>query len=153
MSNLVLERAPLTLKLRDVLRTAGIRCEIGRPPAPDEGDDAPKVPYVVIYPMDGGLGFFGPPLASPESMGEVMFQLTSVGLTGVQAEAVADRVRSTLLGRNGSGGYLNSLDAAPSSPFAGLKVISRSSVGTGSLDADATMVNLHERYTFGCCAA
>jgi hypothetical protein len=148
--NLVIERTPLTLKLREVLRAAGLRCEIGRPPAPTTGEQSAKLPYVILYPIEGGQGFFGPPLGNPESLGELMVQTTAVGETGHQCDAVADKVRSVLLGRSGSD-YVTSLDVAASGSSSGVKVIARWSHGAGSLEVDSALVTLPERYVFGVC--
>lgn len=139
MSDLVVEQAPLLVALRDVLRAAGLRCEVGRPPAPQPGQKAPTTPYVVLYSIDGGEFYGG--LDEPESCATQVVQATTVAEQGKQATMVADEVRRVLLGR-ANGSYLTSLD------HEGQKVKGRRSLGMGGHDPDSVLVSLPERYEF-----
>jgi hypothetical protein len=142
MTLLVVERSPLVTKVRAVIRADGWRCETGRPPTPASGEVAPRTPYVILYPIDGG-GFSGPPLGAPDNVATFTIQATSVGETAGQAEMMADRVRRLLLGRNATG-YLINLDDADS----GQKVRGRWSEGAGSIDIESKLVTLPERFGF-----
>jgi hypothetical protein len=147
---LVLDRAPFTVRLRDVLRSVGqVDGEIGRVPPSGVGQVSPTlfVAYFVLYAIDGGT-FDGPPLHWPESTGTFVYQVSCVGATGHQADAVADRVRRVFLGRTGST-YTTSLDVAATAQTDGLRVVRRENIGVGGFDAGELLVTLPVRYAFG----
>lgn len=141
MAQLVIERSPLLTKVRAVIRADGLRCEIGRPPAPPAGEVAPKVPYVILYPVPGS--FDSPTLDAPEGSGIFLIQATSVGELAAQAEMVSDRVRRILLGR-ANGAYVTNLDDTES----GQKVTGRGSEGAGPIDMESKLAMLPERFWF-----
>lgn len=143
MTLLVLDRRPLTVKLRSVIRLAGLSCELGRPPAPETGQNVPTPPYVVLWPL---YGDFVPTLGVPDGASTVVYQATAVGENAESAEWAMDKLRSTLLGRNATG-YVTDLDTAE------VKVGSRWSEGPGMLDADSRLFNLAERFGFLVAAA
>lgn len=63
-----------------------------------EAVDATRVPleppYAVVYPMPGRLGGT---MADPERDGQVVYQVTSVGVSRSEAEWVRDKAREVLL--------------------------------------------------------
>lgn len=64
-------------------------------------------PYAIVYPLiatqlSGSLG-------GPDEQVCVPWQVTSVGANGEQAQAMADRVRESLLARNPNGSLVNVL--------------------------------------------
>lgn len=76
---------------------------VGDHTAPDRDgrDDSDYFPYAIVYNIpgggsDGGLGF-----GYEET--DVIYQVTSVGLTRAQADWMADRCRLTWLARSGPG--------------------------------------------------
>lgn len=144
----VVEQYPFVLKIRDVLRAAGLRCEIGVPPAPPEGQQAPRAPYIIVIPLQGG-DYLGPPFGQPESCATEIVQLTTVGRSGREAMLKADDARKVLLGRSGSN-YMNSLDVAanPTMGSPAHYVRGRWSEGPAGMEADDTLFNVHERYGF-----
>lgn len=141
MANLVVARAPLVIKVRDVGRANDRRCEIGQPPVPPIGSQQPTLPYTILYGIDGG-DFYGG-LSDPDSCATAIVQLSHFARNGRDVELIADEWRRILLGRL-NGVWLNSLDSTD--PV--MKVGGRRSLGLGSLDMDEGLASLHERYEF-----
>ena len=105
----VLMQSSLLQKIRDVLRANEIRCEIDQPPAPLSGEQSARMPYSIIYGIEGGT--FDGPMGAPEAAGISIVQVTSAGKSGLDASRQADKVRRILLDRDESGqGYARDLD-------------------------------------------
>lgn len=95
------QRRELTTALAATLAT-GTGKPVGVGKAPEAWDLA--VGYYVLYSIDGGE-FYGPPLTAPESDGEIVYQVTSVGSRQDHVEWLSDRARATLLGRDSGGAF------------------------------------------------
>ena len=141
MADLVVARAPLITKVRDVGRANGRRCEIGQPPVPNVDADGKMLTYTIVYGIDGG-DFYGG-LGAPDGCATAIVQLSHFARNGSDCEVIADEWRRILLGRNASG-WLFSLNTTD--PVC--KVGGRRSLGLGSLDMDEGIASLHERYEF-----
>lgn len=139
MADQVVEQAVLLTVVRDVLRASGRRCEIEQPPAPPPGEVNPKMPYTIVYGVDGG-DFYGG-LGSPEASATAIVQLTHVARNGRDAAMQGDECRRILLGRT-AGWYTNSLDTDDQ------KVGGRRSLGMGSGDFEGPVTSRTERYEF-----
>lgn len=82
---------PLTKAVLAALRATWSR--VGEGVAPDDA----TLPYAVLY--ASGPGPLGGPVSDPHADGSPLLQLTCVGGTSEQAEALADRLRPVLLTR------------------------------------------------------
>lgn len=116
-------RTPVTNGLLAMLRDV-----VARPvgdavvPGPLTGTDD-LVPYTIVYGMPGGR-YTGPPLLGSETSAQLVYQVTSVGETREQAEALADRNRDAILAMHtDAAGWLNPISAGP-----GRHVMSRDTV-------------------------
>ncbi|MFF0409700.1 hypothetical protein ACFYUY_04605 [Kitasatospora sp. NPDC004745] len=104
--------------LRDALAAAtGRSCGYGAPPVAADKPSGNTIPYSVLYPLGGTAS--GPPFGDQTGDGRLLYQVTSVASTGEQAEWMADRVRSAIVGIGSKGGF-----ATPITP-AGHTVVAR----------------------------
>lgn len=91
------DRRIVTAALIDLLETTTI--PIGDHTAPDE---VAGKPWAVVYSIPGG-GLLDDNLAAVEDGMDLLYQVTSVGRRRDQAEWMADRARSTIIGRTSAG--------------------------------------------------
>lgn len=89
-------------------------------------DDQVAYPYGVLHVIDGSQ-FAGPPLFSPDADVDIPIQVDSVGRRVDQCRWMADRVRRTLLARDGGAFQVN-----PDHP-AGYKIADRQNDGGPSV--------------------
>lgn len=139
----VVERELLTKAILAALRTIpGLSAEVGRVPDPPPGQEAPELPYAILYPLDSD-GFGGPP-TDLEADAALDYQTTTVARTAEHLEFNADWIRRTLLARNSAtGAYVTAI--AP----AGLTVMLREGLGVGGFDSDdPSVLQLPERFRF-----
>lgn len=141
---LVLAREPLTVRIRDALRAAGISCGVAKPPPPPSGQRTPTLPYAILYPL--GLGTDGPGYYAPDSTGRFTYQVTSVGEDARQVDGLADDVRAVLVGRTGTG-FVTDLDAP------GVRVSERWTEGPTSFDYSPPLLSLPELFQFAAQVA
>ena len=80
----------------------GRSCGYGTAPTASSQPTAATLPYAVLYPL--GQVSSGPPFGDAHADSRVLFQVTSVASTAEQVEWMADKVRTTLLGRASKGG-------------------------------------------------
>jgi len=114
-------RRPLTDGLQELLRRetarpigiteAPVYVESESVPTGKEVGDTKELPYVVIHPTRGTT-FFGPGLAFPEADATYAYSIHSFGLRPDQTEAMADRVKQAIMGRDRYGDYVAVLNAA-----------------------------------------
>ena len=140
----VVAKHPITNGLIAMVRS-GISKPVGDHEAPENADL--DVGYAIAYTIDGG-SFEGAPLWATESDAWLVYQITSVGRKRDQAEAIADRVRLTILSRVAAGGF----QVAFPDP-AGMKVTGREPDGTspGVIPEGVKpnrVYNVPERYRF-----
>lgn len=129
-------RAPVTSALVDML-AATTRHPAGDGDASFTGDEHP---YTVVDALPGGVP--GGHVGAPDTVADVVWQVTAVGETRAQAEGLMDRARTAILARDDSGAYVNALDALPT------VVVARRWDGDGGLVVDAGVVNVSERFRF-----
>lgn len=139
MANFVVEQATLLAKVRGVLQANGRRCEIDQPPAPPDGSQEPKLPYTIIYGIDGG-DFYGG-LGAPDACATAIVQLSHFARNGHDAGVIGDECRRILLGR-ANGVWLNDLNTASQ------KVGGRRSLGLPNSDPDDATGSRVERFEF-----
>jgi hypothetical protein len=87
----VLEKRHHTAAVIAKLAAAGL--DVGDGVAP--GGDTPPEKYVVVYPLPGGSR--EGTLAGPWDDAELVYQLTCVGITRLQAEWVRDKAEAAML--------------------------------------------------------
>lgn len=104
MPNTVVQRHLITKAVLDLL-TVGTAKLIGDGVSIAGSTLQPNAfPNGILYSIPGG-GPYGSKLRAPDSDAEFVYQVTSVGLTRMQAEWMADRVRLTILARNTDGSF------------------------------------------------
>lgn len=145
MTQSVLDRTSLTLKLRTVVRAiplggTTLACEIGRTPPPTAGEAVPRCPYVILWPQEGDFELAAT-LGTPEGCAALHYRATAVGENAEQASRALDKVRTAFLGRT-SGGYVTDLNTAD------LSIGARWSEGPDGLDSDSRLYNDTERFGF-----
>lgn len=101
-------------------------------------------PYAIVYALTSAE-FWGPGLVAPESSGDFVYQVDSIGASRAQAEWMGDRVRRTILAR--TNGTFQVAFPAP----AGWAVADREHTGGGGVDVAGAPPNevftVPERYT------
>lgn len=115
--------------------------------------DAPTadgMPYAVVTPLPGGSSEGD--IANPDGTMHRIIQITSVGATRWQAEAMRDMCHQAVLARNANG-FIHPIDAYTENGATkslatdvGLAVVGRAHDSSGGVDADGTVFNAHERY-------
>jgi len=144
MTAFILERSPVTVGLRDMLRAAlGVdyKVEYGESPRDIVFDAQNRLvhPYAVIYQFSS-FDFYGS-LAHPDDGASLLYQITSVGRTDESAGVMSDRVRRAILERTASGSFTNQINAGDS-----MTVISRRQREAGMLVAESGLWNAHDLY-------
>ncbi|MFF7613520.1 hypothetical protein [Streptomyces lavendulae] len=92
----------VSLAVQKMLSTSTTRsCGYGTAPTASSAPTGAQVPYAVLYPL--GLTTAGPPYGQADGDARALLQVTSVATTAEQAEWMADRVRTAMLGRKGGG--------------------------------------------------
>ncbi|WP_328403994.1 hypothetical protein OHS70_34230 [Streptomyces sp. NBC_00390] len=98
----------VSLAVQRMLAAATTRsCGYGTAPTVSSTPSGAQVPYSVLYPL--GVTTDGPPYGEADADARVLLQLTSVAATAEQAEWMADKVRSVMLGRKTSGAYTSEI--------------------------------------------
>lgn len=102
MPNLVYPKQTLTDGVIDMLKR-GTSKLVGDSQAPERGDlsDDDFYPYCIVYNIPGGSSSGGLGFGYEDT--DIVYQVTSVGLTRQQADWLADRVRLTWCARAGVG--------------------------------------------------
>ncbi|MGW0822516.1 hypothetical protein [Streptomyces sp. NPDC002845] len=101
----------VSLAAQSMLAAATTRsCGYGTAPTSSSTPSGATIPYSVLYPL--GITTSGPAYGDADADARVLFQVTSVALTAEQAEWMADRVRTAILGRTSSGDFVNAVTVA-----------------------------------------
>lgn len=104
----------------------------------------PGQPYAIVYALTSAE-FWGPGLVAPESSGDFVYQVDSIGATRAQAEWMGDRVRRTILAR-ANGAFQVAFPVV-----AGWTMADREHAGGGGVDVAGVPPNevftVPERYT------
>ncbi|TQF05563.1 hypothetical protein E6W39_29205 [Kitasatospora acidiphila] len=95
----------ISLAVQAALASAtGRSCGYGAAPLVADKPTGNTIPYCVLYPL-GTAPMDGPPFGDADADAKVLVQVTSIGSTAEQAEWMADKVRTTLLGRTVNSGF------------------------------------------------
>lgn len=132
---------PLDQEFERLLRDeVGLPVAFLRAPQTDSGETA-ALPYMVIYPVPGGRGFYGPVFADPEGDADVHYQIKSIGRRYDQARALSDRVRQVVVGRGPDSRFTYGINPT------GLTVADRYSEGsTGPPRRDGNLFYVDDEY-------
>lgn len=132
-------RAPVTAAIAaHLLETTGRPGDVGRAPKPEEGRTAPRMPYWILYPLEGGMTG---PAQNQESDAAFAYQVTSVGERGDQLERCADRVRAAFLTRNDEGAQ-----NLPVGDDATLMFVACDDGAAGPMDFDGPIGTIPDRF-------
>lgn len=117
-----------TTSLLTLLRaSAGSGVAVGDHAVPTDAGDL----YAILYQLDRGTAFSGPPLTAPDADVTLEYQISSSGKSRMQAQWLADKLRTLILGRTESGAFGTALpaiagwrvaDRLPSSAASGVQV-------------------------------
>lgn len=91
----LIEQDPHALAIIARLEGVGLTVGDGEAPFDDDGERLPP-PYVVLYMLPGGE--VDGTAATPDSDGDLRFQLTSVGRLAAEARFIADRASAAVQG-------------------------------------------------------
>lgn len=129
MTNFIIERAPVTTGLRNMLLAyfvdggtgaTDLQVAVGEAPRNlnKDADNQLVDPYAIIYPITSQTlyvpGIFRGTLANPDSGATLAYQITSVGRTDRSAQIMADRVRRAILERAPNGSFIRTISAGAS---------------------------------------
>jgi hypothetical protein len=148
VTQFVIERHPVTIGLRDMLRTfllgkgssaRDLRIESGESPRDLLYDDKNRLvdPYAIIYPVQS-LNLYGD-YANPQSSATLSYQITSVGRTDDSAGIMSDLVRRGVTERAASSTFVRSISAGAS-----MTVTDRRIRELGMMFPDAGLYNVHD---------
>ncbi|MEV4557200.1 hypothetical protein AB0K51_09395 [Kitasatospora sp. NPDC049285] len=93
-----------------LVASTGRSCGYGAAPLAADKPTGNTIPYCVLYPL-GGTSGDGPPFGDADGDARMIYQVTSIGTTAEQAEWMADKVRTALLGRTSVGAFVTPITA------------------------------------------
>lgn len=130
---------PSSKPVTDAL-VAFITTVTARPVGESSSPTAVDPPFAVIDPLPSS-DFWGAEYHESQSGSTLTYQITSVGVRRVDAEALADTVRHALLDRSESGAFVTAM------PVTGLAVLDRELVSYGGVDSERGVYNVRDVFS------